>query len=146
MPNFQDILNQKASDIEKPKPLPVGMYLCIVNGPVEFPEEGIGQKQTPAAIVQLRPLQSMQDVDQEALAEAGGLSEKSIRHTLWLSKDAQWRTKEFMEHCGLDTANGASLGELFAQLPNRQVYVTLRHRPAKDGSQLYSEVASTSAV
>ena len=146
MLNFQDILNQPAKDIEKPKPLPVGTYLCIVNGPAEFPEKGIGQKETPAAILQLRPLQAREDVDQQALADAGGLAEKSIRHTLWLSKDAQWRTKEFRTHCGLDVENGATLGQLFSEIPNRRLYVQLKHRTSADGSQIFSEVASTAAA
>lgn len=143
-PNFQSVLNTKADAIEKPKPYPVGTYLCVVDGPVEFTT--IGQKQTDAAILQLKIIQPGPDVDMAAVAEAGGVAGKRLRHTIFLTADSAWRAKQFLvEHLGLE-AGTKSLGELFAEVPGRQVMVTVKHRTAQDGSAIYAEVGGTAKV
>jgi len=143
MSNFADILNKQNDDIERPKPLPVGTYLGIVSGP---PEIGpIGQKQTLAAKYSIKLLAPQADVDQSALMEMGGIGERSVTHTLFLTADAAWRAKEFLEHCGVETS-GKTLGESLAEAPGRQVMVKLKHRPSPDGTQLYTEIAATAQV
>lgn len=141
--NFTDILSKSADAIEKPKPLPVGTYICMIDGPAEFVE--VGQNETPAANLKLRPLAADVDVDQGLLAEQGGIGERRIRHTLYLSEDALWRAKEFFENCGIP-AEGKTLKELFAALPNQQIKVVIKHQPSKDGTEMYANVARTLAV
>lgn len=143
---FQDILNTRVDDVEKPKPLPVGTYLCMINGaPTIGP---IGEKQTLAAKFQLKPLQAQGDIDQQALSEAVGtksLGDRVINHTLFLTGDALWRTKEFLQHAGVHT-EGRTIGESLSDVVNRQLMVKIKHRPAPDGSQIFAEVGSTAAV
>jgi len=143
-PDFTSILNKSVSDVEKPKPLPVGTYLCMVNGNAEFTK--IGQKETPAAIFQLKPLQPQDDVDREALADVGEWSNRAIRHTMFLSEDALYRLKEFLGHLGFDTGGHETLSQLLAQVPGKQCMVQVGHRPSPDGQQLYVEVKKTASV
>jgi hypothetical protein len=143
-PDFSSILSKSASAIEEPKPLPVGTYICVVNAAPELTK--IGQKETPAAVFQLRPIRPMDDVDSSALAEAGNWQERNIRHTLYLTEEALYRLKEFLGHLGLDVEGDASLGELISGSPGRQVAVSISHRPAPDGSRLYVDVKKTAAV
>ena len=143
MSNFSDILNTTVDSIEKPKPLPVGSYLAVVAGP---PEIGpIGQKQTLAAKYQLKILRALEDVDHVLLNDMGGIRDnQTVNHTLFLTADAAWRAKEFTEHCGVEGLS--TLGEALGAVQGRQVIVKLKHRPSQDGTQLYSEIASTAKV
>ncbi len=143
MTNFSDILNTKTDDIERPKPLPVGTYLGIVSGAPEIAP--IGQKATLAAKYQIKLLAPQEDVDRDALSEMGGIGERSVSLTLFLTADAAWRAKEFLENCGIDTS-GKTLGETLTEAPGRQIYVKLKHRPSPDGTQLYTEIQSTAKV
>lgn len=144
--NFAEVLDIKAEDIKEPTPLPPGMYLMRVEGFPTFPEEGIGKNQTPGAYVTCKYIQAGSGVDQAAIAEAGGLEGKTIRMTLWLSPDAQYRTIEFArDKLGVDVTN-KSLREIFSEFPNRQFYAQIGHRPAGDGKRLFNDIKDTSAA
>lgn len=143
-PDFEAALNKRADEIEKPKPLPTGTYLCIVLPEQDF--QKIGQKETPALNIQFRPLQAGEDVDTGALSEIEGWNNRKIRHTLWLTEDSLWRVKEFLTDVCEISSKGKSLREMFAELPGKQVWVQLGHRPSKDGTEMYTEVKSVSKV
>ena len=138
MASFADALNRKADDVEKPKPLPVGTYLCTVAGPAEMKE--IGQNSTPAAIFQFKVISPEGDVDMEALSNAGGAQGKTLRQTFFLTEDALYRLKDFLvDVCGIEP-NGRSLGEMLPDAVNRMFKATVKHRPSQDGTQIYAEV------
>ncbi len=141
MANFADALNRKADDVEKPKPLPVGTYLCTIAGPPEMKE--IGQNNTPAAIFAVKVVAPQGDVDMEALNAMGGAAGKSLRQTFFLTEDALYRLKDFLtEACGIE-ANGRTLGEMIPDAVNRQFLATVKHRPSPDGTQIYAEIGTT---
>lgn len=149
MASFQDILNQQQGTIEPPKPLPVGTYLCVVDGIPEITK--IGKNQTDAVVFKLKPMQPRDDVDQEALQNAltvngtpVALSEKSIRHTLFGTEAAIWRLQEFLQHC--DLPDGVPLGQNLNSAMGKQVLVTLGHRASDDGKQIFAEVKATAKV
>jgi hypothetical protein len=141
MASFQDILNKKADDVERPKPLPPGTYLGVVEGLPEFAE--IGKNQTPVANLKIKLLAAEDDVDSDALREMGGALGKSLRHRLFLTEDAAWRVKQFLEeHLGIN-GDGKTLGELFNEAPGNQVKVVVKHRPSQDGQTIYAEIDRT---
>lgn len=147
MTSFTDILNKPAAAIEPPKPLPVGTYLAIVDGPGELAK--IGKDQTDCVNFKLKLMQAQPDVDQGALQEAlngASLADKSVRHRLFITQASVWRLKQFLvEHLGIDDT-GKSLGELLPEAPGRQVMVTLGHRASDDGQQIFTEVKGTAKV
>lgn len=145
MPSFTDILNKPAASVEKPKPYPVGTYLCLVDGPAE-PRE-VNDK--PVIDFKLKPLQAQPDVDQAALASMGGLGRPS-RHTIFLTSQdgtpAEWPLRRFLEeHLGIECGS-KTLMEMLAEAPGKQVYVTIKHTPSKDGTEIYANVAGTAKV
>ena len=74
MANFTDILNKPAETVEKPKPRPVGTYLCIVDGPHKQRDvKGKDGTEYPVVGFTFKTMQAQEDVDQAALAEAGGV-------------------------------------------------------------------------
>jgi hypothetical protein len=145
MANFSDILNKRMDEIEPPVPLPVGTYLCLVDGQPE-PKE-LGKNNTPAVIFNLKFCQALPDVDQRALQDAlkgKNLSDRSIQHTLWLD-DNPWKLKQFLkDHLRLTDATTPL--EAMSQAPGRQVMVNLGHRASEDGNAIYMNIKSTAAV
>ena len=144
--DFQDILNTPLKEIERPKPYPVGSYIALVEGLPSF--DKVGENQTPCVDFNLRFLSANDDVDKLQLVEAGGINGKAIRHRLFLTKDAAWRLKKFLiDDLQLDDADGTKTPtQVINEAPGRQVMITIRHRPSKDGTVVYSEIAQTAKV
>lgn len=142
-PNFAALLEKPATDVERPKALPAGTYLCVVKG---LPENGeSSQKKTPFVRFNLQPLAAQEDVDAEALKEMGGLEGKTIRDTYYVTEDALYRLKEFLEHLGVEP-DDKSIAQMISEAPGCQVLVSIRHRASQDGENVFAEVAKTAAV
>jgi hypothetical protein len=141
--NFTDILNTPMSDIAKPKPRPVGTYVGVVTKAPEIKK--IGQKETLAAIFDVKVISPGPDIDASELAAAGGIGERHLRVTQFLTEDALWRLKNFLLALGLED-DGSSIGKLLAETPGRQALFKIKHRPSQDGSELYEEVDSVAAL
>lgn len=142
--DFSKILSKQADEIEQPKPLPVGSYICTNPKLPDFKE--IGKNGTPGANLGLVVIAPSDDVDPDDLKTFGDVKGKTIRHTLWLSEDAEWRTKEELVNAfGLEEA-GKSLGQLFNETINKQVLVTIKHEPTADGTGIIARVEKLAAV
>jgi hypothetical protein len=126
MANFTDILNKPAESIEKPKQRPPGTYLCIVNGPHRMKE--VNDK--PVVSVNFKTMQAQEDVDQAALAEAGGVGNTVTQDYFLLTNDGNdnsWGLLQFLEnHLGIEKA-GKSLAQMLAEAPGKQVLVNVAH-------------------
>ena len=141
MTNFADALNRKADEIERPKPLPVGTYLCSIPNQPEMKK--IGQKETPAAEYTVRVVSASDDVDQEALNQAGGAQGKNLRLTFYLTEESAYRYRDFLvDTLGIEP-NGRTLGEMIPDSVNRMFYATIKHKPSQDGTQIYTEISGT---
>lgn len=141
--DFSKILQKQATEIEKPKPLPIGTYLCVNPKLPEF--KGVGKNETPCAEFSLTIMAPV-EVDADDLAAYGEVKGKSIRHRMFLTEGTEYRTKEELVNAfGLDEA-GKNLGQLFNETINGQVLVTIKHRPSEDGTEIYHEVEGLAAV
>jgi hypothetical protein len=126
MANFSDILNTPAESITKPKPLPPGTYLSIINGPHKQRE--VNDK--PVIDITYKTAQAQADVDQTALADAGGIG-RMISQTFFLTnndgQESTWPLLNFLEnHLGIEKA-GKSLAQMLSEIPGKQVLVTVKH-------------------
>lgn len=150
-PNFSDILDRPASETEKPKGLPAGTYLTVVKG---LPRrDKSAKKGTPFVEFILQVIQPEDDVDAEALeawaTKPDGtkkqISEAIIKATYYLTDDAMWRLKKFIEDCrgGEEVPEGASYSQLVEELPNCQVFANVRHEASDDGQSVYSKLNTT---
>jgi hypothetical protein len=141
MPNFNDVLHNAADYIDERRVLPAGTYMCIVEY-YEFARAGYNN--TDCVDFYLKPLQAI-DVDSEQLTEALNgttLSNVRIRHRFWA--DSAWKLKKFLrEDLGVPatTAEKAILEAM-----GRQVIVTLVHKAAQYGTQIFQEVKETARV
>lgn len=144
MVDFSKILGKQAAAIEKPKPYPVGTYIALNPKLPDF--SAIGKKETPGAVFGLTLIAPTEDVDLDQLKEYGDIKGKTIRHTMYLSEATEYRTKEELKNSfGIDE-EGKTLGQMFNETINKQVYVTIRHRPSDDGQEIYAEVEKLAKV
>jgi hypothetical protein len=139
-PDFSTILDQQATDIEPPKPLPAGSYVCIVQGLPRFDKSS--RKQTDFVEFTLQPVSAEDDVDADDLEDFGPLGEKTIRATFYITNEAVYRLRDFLVDLGLEI-EGHSLNELINQSPGQSVIAHIVHRFSDDGKRVFAEVKST---
>jgi hypothetical protein len=150
-PQLASILDRQGTEIERPKPLPVGTYRAIVVGAPKFDKST--KKGTDYVEFTLKFTSAEEDVDEDdlrhALTKPSGdtipLTEKTTRNTYYLTEDAAWRLKDFLKHCGVYDED-SSLRQMIANTQNCEVLVSLKHTPSDDGEALYANVAKTAAV
>jgi len=147
MASFESILDKPVDAIKPPEALPVGTYLCIVDGPGEYVK--VGKNDTPAFRVAFKPLQAQADVDQEKLAEilnGQALNDKKINANFFVTDAASYRLKDFcIDSLGIE-GTGKSLRQVASEIQGKQVLVNLGHRASDDGKAIYNEVKSYARV
>lgn len=139
-PLFASILDESPTEVIYPTPLPVGTYLCVVGAR----EEGeSSQKHTPFWKYPLRPIAALEDVDDTALQEVGGLEGKLLSTTFYLTPDAISMFDEFFSNCGGDFEDGLSRKARSLELQNSQVLAVVSHRMNEDKTRTFAEVRRT---
>lgn len=143
--NFGAILDKAPSDIKPPEALPVGEYLCTVQGMPRYDKST--KKGTEFVEYTLIINQPMDSVDEdEVKAIDGGVVGKPIKATFYLTDTSAYRLKEFFAHCGLDVDGAESLRELMDQPNGCQVVASMRHEASQDGTRTYAKLAGTAPV
>lgn len=146
-PNFAGILDRPSSEAERPKPLPQGSYFCVVSGLPRFDKSA--KKQTPFVEFMLKVQSAGEDVDVDALAEMGGIADKQIKATYYLTDDAEYRLKEFLNDLDIPLEeDGTALThrQRIEQAPGRQVIATIKHTASDDGESVYANLGGTAKV
>lgn len=129
--DFNAILDTKVEEIKAKPPLPVGSYLARI---AKLENTKSSKKGTDGVEFTLVPMEAKEDVDAELLEAAGGLKDRTIRHTLWVTPESANMLKEFLTlHVGLE-GSGRTLRQLLADAVNQTVGIHIIHKPATDGS------------
>ena len=137
MTDFSSLLSLDASKVEKPKPLPVGTYDCLIEK-YELGEST--NNKTPFCKVHLNVIAAGPDVDTDALADIGDFTKKKLNVTYWLTPDTLHRFKDLFENVlGMDIT-GKTFDELLPNLQGNPVKAEVIHQPSKDGESVYANV------
>jgi hypothetical protein len=136
--SFEDILNIDSREVERPKPLPMGTYICTVVGLPRFDKSS--EKQTPFVEFTLQPTGTLDDIDQQELDAVGGFHDKVLRVTFYLTVNSRWRLNEFLDNCGIDQGK---MNWRVDQTPNCQVGAVVKHTPSRDNTITYANVVKT---
>jgi hypothetical protein len=136
-PNFSSILDESPTEIDRPKPMPEGTYTFVVGSPRydKSPKKG-----TPLVEFIVRPFTAGDDVDTDALDEAGGLQGKTLKATFYLTEDAIWRLDEFHQHCGINLMDETSRRIRNDQVLGAQVLGYVKHETSEDGTQVFAKI------
>jgi hypothetical protein len=137
---FESILDTPADEVERPVPMPTGTYDCIVRGLYE--EGKSAKKQTPFVKFTYAFVAAGEDVDEDELAEMGGLADKTIKDTYYTTPDALFRLTDTLGNMGIDL-EGKSVRQALSETPNCDIRVVISHRASEDGTQIFAEVKRT---
>lgn len=137
---FESILDTPADEVERPVPMPTGTYDCVVQG---LYEEGKSTKKgTPFVKFTYKFVAAGEDVDEEELAEMGGIADKTIKDTYYTTPDALYRLTDALENMGVDL-EGKSVRQALSETPNADIRIVVGHRSSEDGTQIFAEVKRT---
>ncbi len=154
--NFSSVLDKPSTDVGRPKPLPVGSYITVVQGLPKIDKSS--KKQTEYSEYSLKVLQAGEDVDADdldtALTKASGeklnLLDKVIRITFYHTEDSLWRLKQFFEHLNIpeedDDGETLTMRQRMQLVPNRQVGVYVKHVASEDGESVFANADKTFKV
>ena len=141
--NFGSILDVDPDLILPPKLLPVGTYLCLVQGLPRLDKSS--KKQTEFVEFTLKVLEAYKDVDADELEEIGGIVDKTIKATYYLTPDSTIFLKNFLFN-DLGLENEGSLRPSLEKAMGNEVLATVRHEPSQDGTRMFARVGSTAPV
>lgn len=150
MPDFSDVLSLKPSEIEKPKPRPIGTYLGAIQ---KYELRDVDTKNGPRKICEfaVKLMAATQVDDQQALQDQGSISDWfSLQHSIFYeTPEGRYNLKQFLaETLDISPGSGKSektLSEMLAESPGRQLLATLRHEPymSKQGTpEIGTRIAS----
>jgi len=137
--NFESLLSQQADEVEKPKPLPAGTYQFAV---VEHAFDTSSKKGTPFVRFQLSPIAAGEDVDQDLLAQVNNWQGKKMKFDCFLTDDAIWRLKDFLENCGINTS-GRTFAECIPETAGVYVSGFIKHEI--NGEATYANIDKITA-
>ena len=134
MADFTDVLSLKPSEIEKPKPRPIGSYVGAVQ---KYELRDVSTKNGDRKICDfsVKLMMAQQVDDQAALAEQGDITDWfPLTHGIFYeTPEGRYNLKQFLAET-LDISPGSgknekTISEMLAESPGRQLLVTLRHEP-----------------
>lgn len=145
---FSSILDKAPTEVERPKPLPVGSYTTVLLGQPRFDKSS--KKQTEFVEFTHKLIGVGEDVDEEALKEALGdkaLNEVTMKNTFYLTEGSIWRLKDFLGNCGLDVEDDkTSLREMIEETPGKSVGIFINHEASQDGQAVFARIGKTFVV
>lgn len=131
---FSSILDESPTEVVRPKPLPVGTYKFRVGNY----EKVVAKTGTPGLKFEFTPVDYAEDVDLDALEEAGGLEGKSLLNSFWITEASAYRLDEFHQACGIDLAKANKRSLRNDAVFNAEVLGVIKH--TINGDQTYANI------
>ena len=154
--NFNDVLNKKASEIERPPLLPPGHYVAQVAKVPAMDTKSSDKGSWDVLDFTLLPISAGEDVDPELLTAYGALGPMSAqRHSFMFNKDDQpafdrtlFNLKRFLlDHLQIAGDDSSSLKELLDQAVGTQCLMFIRWDADRNDPEIqYPRVVRTGPV
>ena len=137
---FADLLATNTDDVEKPKPLPAGIFDATVKGfKLDINKNGNTFVKFEYSNINAGP-----DVPPEDL-EGLDLSKRLLTFNFYLTDGAKWRLKEHLQSLGISTT-GKTFGELLPLTVGSAVRLEVIQYNSQDGKEILSRVESVVGV
>lgn len=127
MVDFASLLNKKTEDATRPPPLPAGDYLMQV-GKFQFGESD--KKKTPYVEFECNFLAAGADIDPQGLVGID-LSKRKRELTFYLTDDAFWRFRKFLEETLLINGTGRTFNQCLPETVGKQFIATVSQEPSQ---------------
>lgn len=138
--DFRDLLSKRMDTAVPPPPLPAGTYLGTV---ASHEYQTSSKKKTPFVRFHLGVSGAGEDVDPESL-QGIDLAGKQLRMDFYLTDDARYRLRDFLESCGI-SVEGKTDGECIPQANGQAVQMTVTQRPDDrdpSGKKMFNDVTN----
>ena len=133
--DFGNVMSQSMDDVERPKPLPPGLYSAAVASYVE----GIATSElkTPFLQFMFNVIEPGPDVDPDALEAFGDVAGRVISlKPFYLTQKAAYRLKDFLgKVCGLEV-EGRSFADAVPETVGVVVQLVVTQDPDKDDPEV----------
>lgn len=152
MMNFNDALNVKMDEIERPPLLPLGTYRWMVEKVPSF--DTIADGRFDVVDFQLKCMGAEEDVDADDIKAYGDITNARMRHRFMFNKEDEanfkrtlFNLKRFIgEHLQVDV-EGVSLKEALSNTLNQSCLGTVGWRPDKNDPEImYAEIKQTAPL
>lgn len=143
--DFKEVLNRKLDTVERPKPLPAGMYRLVV-AKFEFGESK--EKKTPFCKLLFNIMGPGDDVDPASLVGID-YAKRQMKQDFYLTEDALWRFKDFMEKSLGIVIGQRTFGEIIQhELVGKQVMGAIVQEPSQrpGDDSIYNNIQSFAAA
>lgn len=133
--DFRQLLSKPLDDVKKPPALPAGSYRGAIT---KFEYGQSKEKKTPYVRFFFLLQAPGADISPDQL-DGIDLAKRSPRKDFYITPDAEWRLKEFLESCGVSTA-GRTFGSSIPDTLNLPVLIEMTQRNSPDGKEIYNDV------
>jgi hypothetical protein len=141
-PNYNTLLDKTVGSAERPKAVPLGIYQGIIT---EMGFDVSSKKKTPYVRYSVRPIKPVNGVDPDLFEAAGGqdrLNKMKIGLDFYLTEDAMWRLREFLEDSLRIDCTTRSFKEAIPYAVNQQIYFVMDVQVSDDGKASYNQIKS----
>ena len=140
--NFAELLGVQVESAERPRLFPAGHYDSVITGH----EMGTSaQKGTPFVRFNIKLLSPGEDVDADLFEQAGGIAALNERKTIpldfYLTKDALYRLREFLENTAGMECSGRNFDVVIPETTNAQIVVVIAHRAGQKEGEFFMNIA-----
>lgn len=132
--DFSALLNTNVEDAERPKPLPIGHYDVTVD---RYEMGKSAKKGTPFVRFYYKNPQPAEDVEPSLLE--GVKLNRELRTEFYLTPDALYRLREFIEKLGLDVT-GRNFNDLLPETSGLPIRIRVEQRPDERGENIYNDI------
>ena len=141
-PNYNTLLDKTVGSAERPKAVPIGIYTGIIT---EMGFDQSSKKKTPYVRYSVKPLQPVSGVDHDLFSAAGGadrLNKMKLGLDFYLTEDAMWRLREFLEEALRIDCTTRSFKEAIPYAVNQQITFVMDVAVSDDGKASYNQIKS----
>ena len=144
MVDFAALLNKRTEEAVRPPPLPGGDYLLHV---IKYSFDESDRKKTPYCEFEIGVLAPGADIDPAGL-QGIDLNKKHLRLTFYLTDDAFWRFRRFIEETLLINGTGRTFNQCLPETVGKQFIGNVIQIPSTrpNDDSIYNDISDTRAA
>ncbi len=139
--NLSELLQVQVESVERPPTFPVGPYNAIV---MSHELGKSSQKGTPFCRFFIKLLNPHEGVDEDLFDEAGGmeklLTRKEMRLDFYLTPDAMYRLREFLEDTCQLSCSGRNFDVVIPEANNTEITIEIGHQAGQKEGEVFMQI------
>ncbi len=145
--NFTDLLSKQVESVERPPVFPAGHYLSTILG---HKLDTSTNKGTPYCRFEVKLISPGEDVDEDLFEAAGGQEaldkKKPLNHDFYLTADAFYRLREFLEDGLKLGVSGRNFDEVIPETTNMSYLAKIKLAAGTREGEYYMNINDYAAT